>query len=56
MSCDDLHRAAFGGTLPSWWAPQRDAILQPPKSLEITPAARILQLSDEHDVEPEAGE
>ena len=39
--------------LPSWWAPRRDAILQPPKP-QITPSAKILQLAAEHDTEPEA--
>ncbi len=30
MSGDDLHWAALSGTLPSGWAPRRDAILRPP--------------------------
>ena len=51
---DGLHGAVLGGTLPSWCAPRRDAILQPPKP-EITPSAKILQLAAEHDIEPEAG-
>ena len=55
MPRDDLDWAAFGGTLPSWWAPRRDAILQPPKR-EITPSARILELAAEHDIEPEAAD
>lgn len=48
---------AWGGlgeassALPSPW---RDAILQPPQP-QITPSAEILQLSAEHDIEPEAG-
>jgi hypothetical protein len=50
---DDPDWAASGATLPSWWAPQRDAILQPPKP-EITPPATILHLAAEHDTEPEA--
>ncbi len=33
----------------------RDAILQPPKP-HITPSARILQLTAEHDIEPEAAD
>ena len=53
MPGEDLPWAAFSGTLPSWWAPRRDAILQPPKP-EITPSATILQLAAEHDIEPEA--
>jgi hypothetical protein len=39
-----------GTTLPSWWTPHPDAILQPPKP-EITPSSRIL----EHAAELEAG-
>jgi hypothetical protein len=38
----DLDWAALGDTLPTWWAPQPDAILRPPKP-EITPSAKILQ-------------
>lgn len=53
MPGDDLNWAAPGATLPSWWAPHRDAILQPPKP-EITPSATILQLAAGHDIEPEA--
>ena len=48
---DDLDWAAPAGTLPSWWPPRRDAILQPPKP-EITPSTTILQLATEHDIEP----
>lgn len=40
-------------TLSPLWKPHRDAILQPPKP-QITPSAKILQLSGEHVVEPEA--
>ncbi len=50
---DDLDWAAPGTTLPTWWAPHHDAILQPPKP-EITPSATILRLAAEHDLEPEA--
>jgi len=53
MPRDDLDWDCFGPTLPSWWAPHRDAILQPPKP-QITPSATILQLAAEHDTEPEA--
>jgi hypothetical protein len=53
MSGDDLDWAAAGATLPSWWAPHHDAILQPPKP-EINPSATILRLAAEHDIEPEA--
>jgi hypothetical protein len=47
---DDL-----GEAFPTWRAPSRDAILQPPKP-EITPSARILQLAAEHDTSPEAAD
>jgi hypothetical protein len=50
---DDLDWAALGATLPSWWAPHGDAILQPPKPA-ITPSAAILQFDAKHDMEPEA--
>jgi hypothetical protein len=50
---DNPDWAAPGTTLPSWWAPPPDAILQPPKP-EITPSATILHLAAEHDTEPEA--
>jgi hypothetical protein len=45
--------AVPGATLPTWWAPHHDAILQPPKP-EIAPSATILRLAAEHDIEPEA--
>jgi hypothetical protein len=45
----------LGETLPAWRAPGHDAILQPPKP-RITPAATILQLAAEHDIDPEAGD
>ena len=51
---EDPGRAAFGDTLPSWWAPRPDGILRPPKP-EITPSAKILQLAAEQDIELEAG-
>jgi conjugative relaxase-like TrwC/TraI family protein len=50
---DNPHWAASSATLPSWWAPHHDAILQPPKP-EIIPSPAILKLAAEHDVEPEA--
>jgi hypothetical protein len=50
---DDPDWSAFSGSSPSWWAPRRGAILQPPKP-EISPSATILQLAAEHDIEPEA--
>ena len=45
----------LGEAFPAWQAPSRDAILQPPKR-QITPSARILQLAQERDTEPEAAE
>jgi hypothetical protein len=50
---DNPDWGASGATLPSWWAPHPDTILQPPKP-EITPSATILHLAAEHDTEPEA--
>jgi hypothetical protein len=37
---EDLDWTRLGGILPSWWAPRRDAILQPPKP-QITPSATV---------------
>jgi hypothetical protein len=45
----------LGEAFPAWQAPGRDAILQPPKP-QITPAAKILQLVQERDTEPEAAD
>ena len=45
----------LGEAFPAWQAPSRDAILQPPKP-QITPSARILQLAQERDTEPEAAD
>jgi hypothetical protein len=45
----------LGEAFPAWQAPGRDAILQPPKP-QITPAARILQLVQERDTDPEAAD
>jgi hypothetical protein len=45
--------ARLGQTLPSWWAPRRDAILQPPQP-QITPTATIPELTAECDISPEA--
>src|SRR5260370_6168753 len=50
---EDLDWAGLGEALPSWRASRRDPILQPPKP-QITPSARILQLTAERDAEPEA--
>lgn len=44
-----------GGAFPASRAPWRDAILQPPKP-QIVPSARMLQLTAEHDAEPEAAD
>ncbi len=51
----DVDWDGLGETLPFWWAPRRDAILQAPKP-DITPSARILQLAAERDAEPEAAD
>jgi TrwC relaxase/AAA domain len=45
----------LGEAFPAWKAPGRDVILQPPKP-QITPAARILQLVQERDTDPEAAD
>ena len=45
----------LGEAFPAWQAPGRDAILQPPKP-QITPSAKILQLVQERDTEPEAAD
>jgi len=45
----------LGEAFPSWRAPGRDAILQPPKP-QITPSAKILQLAAERDASPEAAD
>ena len=45
----------LGEASPAWQAPGRDAILQPPKP-QITPSARILQLAQQRDTEPEAAD
>jgi hypothetical protein len=45
----------LGEAFPAWQAPGRDAILQPPKP-QITPSARVLQLAQERDTEPEAAD
>ena len=50
----DLDWAALGDTLPSWWTPRPDAILRLPKP-EITPSAKMPQLTAEQDTELEAG-
>jgi hypothetical protein len=49
---DGLDWFASSPSVPSWWAPRREAILQPPKP-EIAPSATVLQLAAEHDIEPE---
>ena len=43
----------LGEAFPAWQTPGRDAILQPPKP-QITPSAKILQLAQQRDAEPEA--
>ena len=55
MAPGDPDWADLGSTMPNWWAPRRDTILQPPQP-EITPPERILQLAAERDTEPEAAD
>ncbi len=43
----------LGEAFPAWQAPDREAILRPPKP-QIIPSAKILQLAAERDTEPEA--
>jgi hypothetical protein len=45
----------LGEAFPAWQALGRDAILQPPRP-QIMPSAKILQLAQEHDTEPEAAD
>ena len=52
---EDPEWGDLGEAFPAWQASSRDAILQPPKP-QITPSARILQLAQERDTEPEAAE
>jgi hypothetical protein len=52
---EDLEWGDLGKPFPTWQAPGRDAILQPPKP-HITPSVRILQLTQERDAEPEAAD
>jgi hypothetical protein len=52
---EDPDWSDLGEAFPAWHAPSRDAILQPPKP-QITPSARILQLAQEHNTEPEAAD
>ena len=52
MPGEDPVRADLGDAFPDWQASGLDAILQPPRP-EITPSARILQQTAEHDTEPD---
>ena len=52
---EDPEWGDLGEAFPAWLASSRDAILQPPKP-QITPSARILQLAQERDTEPEAAD
>ena len=52
MPGDDPAWGDLGNAFPDWPASDQDAILKPPKP-EIIPAARILQLTAEHDTEPD---
>ena len=55
MPSEDPDWGDLGEAFPAWQAVGRDAILQPPKP-QITPAAKILQLVQERDTEPEAAD
>jgi hypothetical protein len=52
---EDPDWSDLGEAFPAWQAPNRDAILQPPKP-QITPAAKILQLAAQYDAEPEVAD
>ena len=45
----------LGEAFPTWQAPGRDAILQPPKP-QITASAKVRQFAQERDTEPEAAD
>jgi hypothetical protein len=51
----DPEWADLGEAFPTCPAPSRDSILRPPKP-QITPSAKILQLTAEYDTEPEAAD
>jgi hypothetical protein len=55
LTSEDSEWEQLGEAFPARQAPNRDAILQPPKP-EITPSAKILQLAVERDTEPEAAD
>ena len=55
MLSEDPGWSGLGEIWPSWWAPRRDAILQPPKP-QIIPSTWILQLAVERNAEPEAAD
>jgi hypothetical protein len=52
---EDMEWPDRGQASPFVWAPQREAILQPPRP-EISPSPRILRLAAEHDIEYEAAD
>jgi hypothetical protein len=52
---EDLDWGDLSEAFPAWQAPSRNAILQPPKP-QIMPAAKIIQLVEERDAEPEAAD
>ena len=49
---EDPDRENLGEAFPSWTAPDKEAILQPPKP-EIRPAAKVLELAAERDPDRE---
>jgi hypothetical protein len=52
---EDSGRRHLREAFPSWEVSMRGAILQPPKP-QIIPSAKILQLTAEHNAEPEAAD
>jgi hypothetical protein len=55
IPAEDPDYENLGPAFPAWPAPDRDAILQPPKPL-IPPAARLLELTADHDRDLEAAD
>jgi hypothetical protein len=54
VPAEDPDYGDLGRAFPDWHAPDRDAILQPPKP-EIRAAPKVLEAAREQEREPEAG-
>ena len=54
IPAEDPDFEALGQAFPAWAPPGRDAILQPPKP-QITPSARVLELTADRDMDREPG-